>query len=883
VLNQSGALLSSSDPAVEDNATAGAAMTTSVGTGLPAGNASRTLEGWIKTASNKCFLEYGDSSVAEGNFGLCVEGANLVALDSHQDAIDWTAPYSATDDNWHYVAITFDGTDAVAYLDGASLGSQTPSKLPLNTTIDSSVPGLVVGDISNSAVHYLDEVAVYPTVLSAARVEAHYLASGNTPPPIDGPLTAAEAPTGCGCAIDTGGDPVNTESGNFFRQFTDVSIPGRSYPLAVQRTYNSQNASVNGPFGYGWSFNYGMSVAVSGSSPNEVATVTEQDGARIPFDQPASGNVWVRASSLPDTLTHNPGSSTWTFVHDAQDTYTFNSSGQLTQEQDLNGYTTSLSYTGGNLSTVTDPEGRTLTFGWTGSNITSVTDANVSGNTRTVHYAYSGGDLTSVTDVNGGITDMAYDSSNRMVLLRVADFHGNGSLPSSGPATCSSTPTVDAVNNHYDSNGRVDCQWDPKGQQTVFAYSGTPQTAAGGSTVITDPASHEIQDSYQYGLRTSQTIGYGTSAVATTRFMYDAATLALTGMMDPNGNVTRYTVDASGNVLTKTDPLGREWKYTYNGFNEVLTAQDPNGVTTTSTYDSHGNLTSTSTPLTNTTATATNCASPSTPVAVAQVTCYTYGNSTYPGDLTQVTDPDGNVTYYHHDANGYVDEIKDPLGHVSATVRNNDGWTTATYAPKAGCTWGSSAPAGCSSTYETAYSYVVPGGSATNEFGNVGTITDPLGHTTKYTYDANQNVLTVVDGDANTTTNAYDPDNELCWTLPGGTSSDGCSSPPTNARVTDYNPDGTIADYKDGKANKIESFGYNTRGQVTSTTDALSNTTSYTLDSDGNVVNKLDPVAGANLFGHAGRVHDLHLRRRQRAQDCLLQRHPVAERHERRL
>ena len=685
----------------------------------------------------------------------------------------------------------------------------------------------------------------FPYLSPEAAIAIAYSPSG----PTHGPLLASEAPTGCGCAVHTSGEPVNTESGNFFEKFTDVSIPGRSYPLAVARTYNSQNASVAGPFGYGWSFNYGMSVAVSGSSPNEVATVTEENGAQIPFDQPASGNVWVPASSFPDTLTYNSGSSTWSFVRDARDTYTFNSSGQLTQEQDLNGYVTSLTYSGGNLSTVTDPEGRTLTFGWTGSNITSVTDANVSGNTRTVSYAYSGGNLTSVTDVNGGITDMGYDSSNRMVLLRAADFHGNGSLPSSGPATCSSTPTVDAINNHYDSSGQVDCQWDPKGQETQFAYSGTPQTASGGATVITDPAGHEVQDSYEYGVRISETAGYGTSAAATTYFSYDAATLAVTEVQDPNTNATLYTVDGSGNVLTKTDPLNREWKYTYNAFNEVLTAEDPNGMTTTNTYDAHGNLTSTSAPLTNTSATATNCLSPSTPVAVAQVTCYTYGNSTYPGDLTQITDPDGKTTSYHHDANGYIDEIKDPLGHVNATVRNNDGWITATYTPKAGCTWGSNAPAGCSSTYETQDSYVVPGGSATNEFGNIGTITDPLGHTTKYTYDGNQNVLTTVDGDGNTTTNAYDPDNELCWTLPGGSSSNGCSSPPTNARVTDYNPDGTVADFKDGKGNKIESFGYNSRGQATSTTDALGNATSYTLDLDGNVLTKLDPVSGATCSG----------------------------------
>ena len=535
-------------------------------------------------------------------------------------------------------------------------------------------------------------------------------------------------------------------------------------------------------------------------------------------------------------------------MRDRRDTFTFNSSGQLSQEKDLNGLTTTLTYASGDLTTITDSVGRTLTLGWTGAHITSLTDSNVSGNTRTVSYGYTSGNLTSVTDVNGGITDFGYDSSNRMVLMRAPNFHANGAL-GAAPSSCSGTPVADAVNNHYDSSGRVDCQWDPKGQQTTLSYSGSPQTQSGGTTIITDPSGNKVKDGYQWGVRTAETVGYATADAATTYFTYDPATLALTGVMDPNGNVTTYTVDSHGNVLTTTDPLGRVATNTYNSFNEVLTSEDPNGVTTTNTYDSHGNLLTTGTPLMGTSATATNCASPSTPVAIAQVTCYTYGNSSFPGAPTQVTDPDGNVTDDHLDANGYVDEVKDPAGHVSATVRNNDGWVTATYTPKAGCTWNSNAPAGCSSAYETQYDYDAPGTSNVDEFGDIGTITDPLGHTTQYTYDPDRNALTIKDGNANTTTNAYDPDDQLCWTLPGGTSTNTCGSAPTGADVTDYNADGTVADYKDGKGNTSESFGYNHRGQVTSTTDALGNTTNYTLDNDGNVLTRLDPVSGATCTG----------------------------------
>ena len=371
-----------------------------------------------------------------------------------------------------------------------------------------------------------------------------------------------------------------------------------------------------------------------------------------------------------------------------------------------------------------------------------------------------------------------------------------------------------------------------------FSYTGSPGDATGGTTTTTDPASNVTVEGYQYGVRTFITTGSGTSDAATISFEYDPDTLAFIGIIDPNGNLTTQNVDSSGNVLTSTDPLGNVTTNTYNSFNEVLTTEDGNGVTTTNTYDATtGAPTSTKTPLTGT-----------SPLKY-QETDYAHTNGTYPGDVTSMTDPNGKVTYYHHDANGYIDEVKDPLGDVTATVRNNDGWVTATYSAKASCTWNSNAPTGCSFSYETQMSYVDPDTSATNEFGDPAQVTDPLSHTTVTKYDADRNVTSTKDADGNTTTNRYDVANELCWALPGGTSSNTCASPPTNARVTDYNGDSTVADRKDGKGNVILSFGYNHRGQVTSTTDALSHTTSYTVDPDGNVLTKLDPVSGATCSG----------------------------------
>ena len=173
------------------------------------------------------------------------------------------------------------------------------------------------------------------------------------------------------------GEPIDTAYGNYSETQTDLSIPGRGIPLEFTRTYNAQAAAAGttGPLGYGWASNYSMSLSQPGGSGP--VTITQEGGATVVFDQ--SGTTYTPAAPR-DIATLSETGGVWTFGREGQDTYTFNSSGQLTSEIDLHGYPTTLTYSGGKLSTITDKAGRTLSVGWTGSDITSVTDANVSPN-----------------------------------------------------------------------------------------------------------------------------------------------------------------------------------------------------------------------------------------------------------------------------------------------------------------------------------------------------------------------------------------------------------------------------------------------------------------------------------------------------------------------
>ena len=760
-----------------------------------------TLEAWVNTtnaANQQGIIEKYAWDCCQGNYALRLQNAVVTAYTVQGQSASGVGGTTAIQSNaWYYVVATYDRSSSAlkVYVNGRLEGSSSVSVAPASSTVPVRIGARGDGALTFSGL--MDEVAIYPRALSTTRIQAHYQAAGYQILPTGGPVTASETAGGglnvcfpCLAQKVVHGqatpNPIDTESGSFWHTFTDISISGRSYPLQVVRTYDSQNAASTSPFGYGWKFNYGMSLSSVGST----TTITQENGSQTSFT--LSGSVWTpSAPRLVATLTHN-GDGTWTFARQGKDTYTFNASGQLASMTDLNGYVTSLSYTNGNLTTITDPAGRTLTLGWTGSRITSLTDANMTPS-RTVTYAYDGsGNLQDAVDVGGGDTRFTYDTSHRVTVMKDPKCQALG-------AGCP------GVQNHYDAAGRVDWQKDQLNRQTSFTYAGDPQSVSGGTTTVTDPKGNVTQDVYQSGLRTYSTRGYGTPQAATTRYIYDQTSAAPIAIVDPNGNSTTMTVDANGNQLTITDPLGRVTTKTYNSLNEVLTDQDGNGVTTSNAYDTRGNLLTVSRALTGT--------------SQVQTTTYNHNDASHPGDVTSMVDADSKTWTYGYDSTGYRNSVIDPLGNRATSTFNNEGWKTASVTPK-----GNVAGCGCTSQYTTAFAY--------NAFGQLTTQTDPLGHSTIRHFDADQNMDTFTEGDGNLTTYVFDLANEQVQVKRADS--------PQTTLTTDYNADGTVLDQKDGKNNAILTYGYDALARLTSSTDALSNVTSYTYDAASNRLTKQD-------------------------------------------
>lgn len=592
-----------------------------------------------------------------------------------------------------------------------------------------------------------------------------------------------ENATSCPCTQH----PIDTADGSFFHDFSDLSIPGRGMPLDLTRSYRSPSASQDGPLGFGWTDSYNMYLTTDETG---AVTVHEESGSSVTFDWVAGGyqapaRVFATLTANPDgtlTFTRTRGQEKFVFA-----TPTQSGPGQLLKEIDRNSYTTTLSYSNGLLSSVTDPAGRSLSFAYNSSNrISSITDpAN-----RSVSFGYDGaGNLTSATDVGGKTTHFTYDATH--LLLTMTDPRGG------------------VVTNVYDASGRVTQQTDPMNRVTHFAYA---QNSDGSqTTTVTDPDGNVSTYQYQNSEVIALTRGVGTSQAATWHYAYDPATAGVTSVTDPNNHVWKATYDASGDLLTQTDPLNHTTTFTYDALNDLTSVADPAGVKTTLSYDGSGNLLSSFRPLTQSSQTAT--------------TTLTYGDSAHPGEVTRITDPNGNATTFSYDLNGDLTSVTDGVGNTTTYAYDGIGRLTSQVSPKGNVSGGN--PSASTTTY------------ALDAYGDVTSVTDPLGHQTSYTYDPDGNLLTVRDARQNLTTSSYNADNELTGTARADNTAWGFA----------YDNDGNLLAQTDG-LNRTTTYTYDALGRMVAQTDPLNRKTSYGYDAAGNLSSLVDAMGRTKSFSY---------------------------------
>jgi YD repeat-containing protein len=179
-------------------------------------------------------------------------------------------------------------------------------------------------------------------------------------------------------------DPINTATGAYERQDTDVTLAGEGVPFSLARSYSSDNEAV-GLFGSGWSANLTSSLTVLDSGDVEATAGT---GAVVDFVKQSDG-TYLAPPEVRAELVALPGGG-WQIETTNQMLSTYSSTGQLLSQVDRNDKGLTYSYDDqGRLATVTDSAGQTatLSYGTTDAATNMVTGVELSDG-RSWSYGY---------------------------------------------------------------------------------------------------------------------------------------------------------------------------------------------------------------------------------------------------------------------------------------------------------------------------------------------------------------------------------------------------------------------------------------------------------------------------------------------------------------
>ena len=412
----------------------------------------------------------------------------------------------------------------------------------------------------------------------------------------------------------------------------------------------------------------------------------------------------------------------------------------------------------GSLNYFDDANGNELVYGYTGKQLTSLTNT-ATGDVTTLAYN-SQGLVSQITDPEGRVTSLQYDSSAH--LLSVAAPLGTTSYTYVTSGTPQQLNAIASITNpngsqvlfNYDDQGRLIGQSLNAGAEPLtFAYNvgsiTTTDTLKESTTEflnengqvaeIVDPLGNIEQGTFNAAQQPVSIAAPGglTSSIAygalgkpisfidplgqQTTATYNSSFGGLQTLTDPAGNSLNYSYDpTNGNLRSIAYPDGSNQQYAYNALGQVTqfitrggqvvgytyfpdgmleseTLSD--GTQNTFAYDTHRNLVS-MTDSTGTTTFSYDSADRLTKVSYPDGTflAYTYNSA---GQRTQMQDQTGFTVNYAYSSLGQLAKLTDGGGKLIVS-----------------------------------YEYDLAGRIASENFGN--------GTSTQFTYDANDNVLSIV-------------------------------------------------------------------------------------------------------------------------------------------
>jgi RHS repeat-associated protein len=389
-------------------------------------------------------------------------------------------------------------------------------------------------------------------------------------------------------------DPVNSVTGEFYVDETDLQLPG-PIPLALRRNYSSQNLADN-QFGAGWKLSIMPYLSVAAGATNIYAA--DMDGAVQTYVRTnASVNVWVPTTAANPQLDNNSTAGTGGLANRMRDRIV----------QTVNGSTTNYTLYGADGST---RNFQVMTFNngilnQTRPYLQKWTDNR--GNYYTFTFGTNSaqtsfGEATRIQCSNGNYIGLDYDIYGHIIDA----YSGDGRR----------------LIYDYDQYGDLVTVTLPDATTRAYQYQHLLQAVTNGSAYYSThllveedkPDGRELINTYDSQRRVTNqlsTAGLDLNPIRTATFIFannfnitNSYTNAITGytrIIDGNGNTNRY--DYTNSLITKiTDPLGQTiqqiWfttNTTATGYypRSVDTRIDKRGLVTRFQYDSNGNVTNT--------------------------------------------------------------------------------------------------------------------------------------------------------------------------------------------------------------------------------------------------------------------------------------------------
>lgn len=258
---------------------------------------------------------------------------------------------------------------------------------------------------------------------------------------------------------------------------------------------------------------------------------------------------------------------------------TYDSRDRLIRQVDANGNVATLEFSNGR-TVKTDNEGNRFTYEF--DNLYRVTRVvNPDGSVDTKSYDANNRQTTAVDENRNPVT-RGFDNNHRMISETRADGRTRRWTYNSRNQVVTYTDFYGRVTtNVYNANGHL--------IEIRFPDNTTHQMqrdSLGNMTRFTDAMGFHTYYTFDGHLKRSRTDSLGH-----TTWFYHNALNQLTATRDPYGNISRYTFDLNGELISRTAPDGGVTRYNRNAAGQVESITDARGHTTTFQFDGMAQVT----------------------------------------------------------------------------------------------------------------------------------------------------------------------------------------------------------------------------------------------------------------------------------------------------